>query len=190
MRYPRVWSRSHVPGRLLGIRVGRTTDAGRSRTRKRPMARIPRWRVERRGRTRLWCVRPGASGSPGGVIPGTFRRNPEHAPFGAPFPSFGEGKRERKTGEPPRPAKNRGRQRFRSTVVPRRRGIDAPRIFAKTNPMEKIIAISMASAGRAQQKGPVNNRDNPAAPRFAAVALYTAAPIRGHQPHALFAPIP
>src|SRR5262245_18701020 len=50
--------------------------------------------------------------SPGRVIPGTFRRNPEHATFGAPSPTFGGRKRERKTGEPPRPAKNRGKSRF------------------------------------------------------------------------------
>src|SRR4051794_24615529 len=53
---------------------------------------------------------------------GPFRRNPEHAPFGAPSPSFGGGKERGITGEPPRPAKNRGRDALaarRTALLPR-----------------------------------------------------------------------
>src|SRR5689334_2793438 len=39
---------------------------------------------------------------------GPFRRNPGHAPFGAPSPSFGGRRRRRTTGEPPRPATEQG----------------------------------------------------------------------------------
>src|SRR3954469_10819939 len=97
MRYSRVWRRNHAPERPPGTTM-RGTE-GPASVRRPRNAKADRYRdgASKDADASVFDASdPALPGRP--AKSGPFRRNPEHAPFGAPSPSCGGRKKE--TGHP------------------------------------------------------------------------------------------